>query len=304
MKYAYFPGCSVHSSMEEYGDSCKAISKVLGIELIEIPDWNCCGAIDAISSYNPLLSLALSARNLSLGEKMKMDIVTLCSACYHTLSRTNKLLHEDPKLKKRVVKILDSVKLNYDGETRVRHYLDVLLNDVGLDRIERHVKIPLNNLNVASYYGCLLVRPPDISNFDDPEHPQLLDELIEKLGASSVDYPYKTRCCGASLAITDEAVMMEMSKRILLSAKDCGADCVITPCPLCQFNLDVKQPDIESSYNLKIDLPILYFTQIIGVAFGIGPEDLGLNKNCVSSMKILSNYISLSSRLRKKNRSA
>jgi len=290
MKYAYFPGCSVHSTAQEYGESCKAISKVLGIELIEIPDWNCCGAIDAVYSYSPLFSLALSARNLSLAEKMKMDVVTLCSACYHTLSRTNKLFDEDPKLKEKIERVLNSVQLDYHGKVKVRHYLDVLLNDVGFDKITQHVRVPLKGLNVAPYYGCLLVRPPNISNFDDPEHPRLMDELIETLGASSVNYIDKTRCCGASLAITDEAVMMEMVKKILLNAKDAGAECLITPCPLCQFNLDVKQHDIESSYKLEINLPILYFTQLVGISFGIEPNDLGLNKNCVSPTKLLQRF--------------
>ncbi|MFQ5822335.1 MAG: CoB--CoM heterodisulfide reductase iron-sulfur subunit B family protein [Candidatus Heimdallarchaeota archaeon] len=287
MKYAYFPGCSVHASDKEYGESCKAVSKILGIELIEIPDWNCCGAIDAIYSYRPLFSIALPARNLSLAEKMDLDIVTLCSACYHTLSRTNKLLHEEPKLVNKVKEILRSAGLTYIGKVKVRHYLDVLINDVGLDEIARHVKVPLSELKAAPYYGCLLVRPPNISNFDDPEHPQSMDKLIETLGASSVNYIDKTRCCGASLAITDEPVMMEMTKKLLMEAKDSGAQCLVTACPLCQFNLDVKQHDIESSYKLEINLPILYFTQLMGVSFGIKPNDLGLRKNCVSPMGLL-----------------
>lgn len=290
IKYAFYPGCAVHSSSKEYGESCKAISKVLDIELVEVPDWNCCGAVDAIYSYKPRYSVALAARNLSLAEKMEMDIVTLCSACYYTLSRTNKILQENSEMKSEVEKALSSSGLNYNGEVRVRHFLEALLTDVGLEKIKEKTKIPLTNLHVASYYGCLLVRPPDICNFDEPEHPTRLDELVETLGASKVEYYSKTRCCGASLGMTDEKIMLELSKNILLDAKDSGANCLITVCPLCHFNLDAKQKDIESKFDLKIDLPILHFTQFIGLAFGIDPKELGLHKNCVSPKKIFPQY--------------
>jgi heterodisulfide reductase subunit B len=287
MKYAFYPGCAVHSSSKEYGDSAKAISKVLDIDLVEIDDWNCCGAIDAIYSYKPLYSVVIDARNLSLAEKMEMDISTLCSACFYTLSRTNNLLKEDSKLRTKVNDDLASIGLNYSGNVKVRHFLEVVLSDVGLKKISEKVKVPLNSLRVASYYGCFLVRPPDIIDFDDPDHPTKLDELVETLGASRVEYYGKTRCCGASFGVTKEEVMLELSKNILLSAKEAGANCLITACPLCHFNLDAKQKDIESKFDITIDLPILHFTQLIGLAFGIDPKELGLNKNVVSPSKII-----------------
>jgi heterodisulfide reductase subunit B len=288
VKYAFFPGCAIHASAKEYGMSCEAVSKVLGIELVEIPNWNCCGSIDAVYAYNPALSVSLSARNLSLAEKMNMDVVTLCSACFFTLSRANKVLRENLEFKGQVDRVLNNLKLNYNGETRVRHYLDVLVNDIGMEKISEHVKVPLKELKVAPYYGCLLVRPPEIANFDDPEHPQSIDRLIEVLGATSVDYMDKTSCCGASLIVTKEKVAMEMTKNLLLSAKDAGANCVVTPCPMCHFNLDARQRDIESTFHVDIDLPILYITQIIGMAFGLSPEELGLKRNCVSPMQLFS----------------
>lgn len=287
MKYAFYPGCAVHSSAKEYGDSCKAISKVLDVELIEISDWNCCGAIDAVYSYKPLFSLTLAARNLSLAEKMNMDIVTLCSACYYTLSRTNRLLQENSGLRNKVEETLHSVNLNYSGKVKVRHFLKVLLTDVGLEKIKEKVKVPLTRLNVAPYYGCFLVRPLNLTSFDDPEHPTCLDRLIESLGASKVEYYGKTKCCGASLGITKEDVMLELSKNILLSAKNAGAKCLITPCPLCHFNLDARQKDIESKFNVEINLPVLHFTQLIGLAFGIEPKTLGLHRNCVPTKDII-----------------
>jgi heterodisulfide reductase subunit B len=291
VKYAYFPGCSVYSSAREYGESCKAVSRVLGIELVEIPDWNCCGSTDAVYSYDPLLSIALPTRNLALAEGMNLDVVTLCSACYFTLSRANKFLQEDSVLKNKVDKILDNAGLKYEGTVKVRHYVDVLMNDVGVDKISEHVKVPLNELRVAPYYGCLLVRPPDIDHmFDNPEHPISMAKLIKALGASSVDYLEKTRCCGASLVLTEESVMMEMTRRILLSAKNAGADCIITPCPLCHFNLDAKQPDVESAFDLKINIPILHCTQLVGIAFGLNRKELGLNGNCISPKRLLQRF--------------
>ncbi|HJW98240.1 MAG TPA: CoB--CoM heterodisulfide reductase iron-sulfur subunit B family protein [Candidatus Bathyarchaeia archaeon] len=287
MKYAYFPGCSVEASAQEYEKSTMAVNKVLGIELIEIPDWNCCGSIDAVHAYNPKLSLSLSARNFSIAEGMNLDIVTLCSACFFTLSRAGKMLREDSDLKCAVNKIINDAGLKSTGEVKVRHYLDVLANDVGFEKIAQNVKIPLKGLKVAPYYGCLLVRPPQIVSFDDPEHPKSMDRIVEALGGESMHYNDKTRCCGASLVLTDESVMLEMTKDILLSAKNLGADCIVTPCPMCHFNLDAKQKEIESHYGLKINMPILYFTQLMGIAFGLGSKELGLNRNIVSPSRIL-----------------
>lgn len=287
MKYAYFPGCSVEASAQEYEKSTMAVNKILGIELIEIPDWNCCGSIDAVHAYNPKLSLSLSARNFSIAEGMNLDIVTLCSACFFTLSRAGKMLREDSDIKCAVNKIVNDAGLKYTGEVKVRHYLDVLVNDVGFEKIAQNVKIPLKGLKVAPYYGCLLVRPPQIKSFDDPEHPKSMDRIVEALGGESVHYNDKTRCCGASLVLTDESVMLKMTKDILMSAKNLGADCIVTPCPMCHFNLDAKQKEIESHYGLRINIPILYFTQLIGIAFGLGSKELGLNRNIVSSSRIL-----------------
>ncbi len=287
MKYTFYPGCAVHSSSKEYEDSCKALSKILDVEFVEIPDWNCCGAIDAVYSYKPDYSIALAARNLALAEKMGMDVVTLCSACYFTLSRANKLLAESAEARNTVQTALSNIGLSYNGHVKVRHYLEALLTDVGLEKIKEKVKMRLTTLNVASYYGCLLVRPPEQANFDNPEHPTRMDELVETLGASKVEYYSKTKCCGASLGMTEESVMLKLARDILFDAKNAGANCVITACPLCQFNLDARQKDIESKFDLKIDLPIMHFTQLMGLAFGLEPKELGLKKNVVSPEKIL-----------------
>ena len=287
MKYAYFPGCSIHASAKEYEMAAQAVNKRLDIEFVEIPDWNCCGSIDAVHAYNPLLSVSLAARNLALAENMNMDIVTLCSACFFTLSRANNVLRENTDMKTKIDKAIDNAGLKYAGGVKVRHYLDILTNDVGLDKIRQQVKTPLRGLKVAPYYGCLVVRPAGIQKFDDPEHPMSMDRIVEALGAEAVYYQDKTRCCGASLVITDEDVMMEMTKSPLLTAKNAQANCIVTPCPMCHFNLDAKQKDIESHFKIDIGLPVLYITQLIGLAFGLSPKELGLHRNIVSPARII-----------------
>lgn len=287
MKYAYFPGCSIHASAKEYAMAAQAINKHLDVELVEIPEWNCCGAIDAVYAYNPLLSISLSTRNLALAEDMKMDVVTLCSACYFTLNRANNMLHEDADMKGRVDRAINDAGLKYAGGVKVRHYMDIIANDVGVDKIRQQVKSPLKGLRVAPYYGCLIVRPTGIQRFDDPEHPTSMDKVIQALSAEAVNYPDKTSCCGASLAITDEEVMMEMTKQPLLSAKNAKADCIVTPCPMCHFNLDAKQKDVETHFDIDIGIPVLYITQLVGLAFGLPPKELGLHRNIVSPDKIL-----------------
>lgn len=287
MKYAYFPGCSIHASAKEYAMAAEAVNKSLDIELVEIPNWNCCGAIDAVYAYSPLFSISLSARNLAIAENMKMDVVTLCSACFFTLSRAENMLRENLDMKGKVDKAINDAGLKYASGVKVRHYMDILANDVGFDNISKQVKLPLKSLKVAPYYGCLIVRPGGIQRFDDPEHPTSMDGVIKALGAESVYYPDKTRCCGASLVVTDEEVMMEMTKRPLLTAKNAQADCIVTPCPMCHFNLDAKQRDIESRFDIDIGLPVLYIPQLIGLAFGLSPKELGLHRNIVSPNKIL-----------------
>ena len=286
MKYAFYPGCSSNSTAKEYEESTRAICKFLDIDLVEVPDWNCCGSMDAVYSFKPLYSIALAARNLAIAKEMKMDVVTPCSGCYFTLNRTNKILREGAGTRKEVNEALADIGFNYNASVRVWHLADILLSDMVLQKIKEKAKIQLANLKVASYYGCYMVRPPEICNFDNPEHPTRLDNLVETIGASKVDYYGKTRCCGSSLGITDEELALKMSKDILLSAKNSGANCLATACPLCHANLDVKQKDIESRFDIKINLPVLYFTQLIGLALGIAPKQLGLQRNCVSPRKI------------------
>jgi len=287
MKYAYFPGCSLHATAQEYDMSMRAICQVLGIELVELEDWNCCGATAAYA-VDRLLSVVWPARDLAIAEKEKMDILAPCAGCFHYLARANEMLKDKPELRLKTNKVLSTIGLEYKGMIEVWHPLDIIVNDIGVEEIRKKVVKPLTGLKVATYYGCLLIKPPNITKFENPENPQTLDRLSEALGAICVPWgKWKTRCCGGSLQMVKEDIMLELSKRILIAAESYGADCIVTACPFCQFNLDVKQSDINSTYGTKIKIPILYFTQLLGLALGLEPKELGLDKIVVPATQIV-----------------
>ncbi len=288
-QYAYFPGCSSSDGgAKAYGWSTQAVCKVLGVELIELEDWNCCGSTP-YSSVEELASFCLSARNLALAEKKGLDIVTPCSSCYVILNRTNSYLKQYPELKAKVAEALAAGGLEYHRTVRARHLLDVLVNDIGYDAIAAEVKKNLEGLKVAPYYGCQLVRPR--FGFDHPENPRSMDRLIASLGGEPIDFPMKARCCGGSLIISEEDLSLGLIGRILNSALGRGAECLITPCPLCQTNLDAYQSQVNRKLHSSFNLPVLFFTQLMGVAFGLSEEELGL-KNCiVPAEKALAKYL-------------
>ncbi len=283
MKYSYYPGCTLHGTTKEYDMSTRAVCEKIGIELEELEDWNCCGALGAFS-YNYLLSVALPARNLALVEKKKLTLAAPCNACFHNLAKANKMLKENEDLKKRVNDVMDNP---YGGTAQIRHLLDIIVNDVGLETVAKNVIKPLKGLKVVPYYGCLIVRPTEVAKFDDQENPQSLDNLLKALGAEVLPFSMKVKCCGASLVVSDEDLAFQLTKRILETARDAGANCVAVTCPLCSTNLDAYQGKIESQYNIKLGLPVLYFTQIMGLALGIAPRVLGMDKNTVPTDKIV-----------------
>lgn len=282
MKYTYYPGCSVSATANIYADSIKAIAPALGLELEELEDWNCCGAT-AYMSVKELMSFAISARNLALAEKHHRDVVTPCSACYTVLNKTNNYFAEYPDLREKIGQALDAGGLSYSGNVRVRHLLDVVCNDLGCEKINSLVKKKLTGLKVAPYYGCQIVRPE--TSFDDPDEPTIMNRLIEALGAECVDYRMKTACCGASLMGTQEDLALRLCRNLLLDAERRGAHCLVTTCPLCQMNLDVYQSKVNALFKTKFDIPILYFTQLIGVALGLPLKDLGLGRLAVKLTK-------------------
>ncbi|MBC7234449.1 MAG: CoB--CoM heterodisulfide reductase iron-sulfur subunit B family protein [Chloroflexi bacterium] len=284
MRYAYYPGCSLHASAKDYDLSARAVCAALGIELEEIPDWVCCGASSAHMT-SELLGLALPVMNLVAARESGLDVVACCAACYSRLQAANKAMNEGPEHRRKLVdEVVGSI---YRGEVRVLHLLEIIVHEYGLPALRERVKANLEGLNVASYYGCLLVRPPDVVHLDDSEDPTLMDELAVALGARAVNWPYKTECCGGSLSLTRTDVVLKLCHDILRMAVDEGADCLMVACPLCQANLDLRQAQVNREYSTDFHLPVLYFTQLIGLALGIDPAELGLDKLMVSPEKIL-----------------
>jgi heterodisulfide reductase subunit B len=287
--YTYFPGCSSsEGGAKAYGWSTQAVSKVLDIELVELNDWNCCGSTP-YSSVEELASFCLSARNLALAEKRGFDLVTPCSSCYVILNRANSYLKQYPHLKAQVDEALAAGGLKYNGTVRVRHLLDVLVNDIGYEAIAAKVKRHLDGLKVAPYYGCQVVRPR--FGFDHPEFPDSLDKLLASLGGEAVPFPLKTRCCGGSLIIPEEALALDLIGKILNSALSNGAECLVTVCPLCQTNLDAYQSRVSQKMKTRFNLPVLFFTQLMGFAFGLSEEDLGLKTSIVPVERVLAKYL-------------
>jgi heterodisulfide reductase subunit B len=287
--YTYFPGCSAsEGGAKAYNWSARAVSRLLDIDLAELEDWNCCGstpsgAVDELGAY------CMAARDLALAEKKGLDMVTPCSACYVIFNRTNTYFNGYPRFKDRVNEALAAGDLQYDGTVRVRHMLDVLTTDIGCEAIKSKVTKPLNGLKVAPYYGCQVVRPN--FGFDHPEYPQSLDRLVASLEAEPVPFPLKTRCCGGSLIISEEDVALELIHKLLDSASSNGAECLVTVCPLCQTNLDVYQSRVNKKFKTSYKLPVLFFTQLMGIAFGLGEEDLGLKTNVVPVERVLAEYV-------------
>jgi heterodisulfide reductase subunit B len=285
MKYWYFPGCSLKSTGRAYEESLLAIFRVLGVPLQELDDWNCCGATSYMSADEEQ-AFALAARNLGLGERQAETeghggphLVAPCSACYMLLLKTQRYLAEHPDLARHASAGLKAVGLTYEGKVQVRHPLDVLLNDIGLERISKLVKQRLTGLKVASYYGCQVVRP--FATFDDPWKPTSMDRLVEALGGKPVKWPLKTRCCGGTLMGTISEVGLRLSHILLQDALRREADMMITLCPLCQFNLDCYQDEMTRQFKETIRLPVLYFTQLMGRAFGISDVELGIQRSFI-----------------------
>jgi len=275
MKYSYFPGCSLKGLGRSYEESLLPVMKHLGIEVEELEDWNCCGAT-AYMAVDEAKACVLTARNLALAERQdNRPVMAPCSACYMVLNKTQHYFQEYPQMKATIDRALNAVGLSYGGNTPVRHPLDILINDVGLEAIKSRVVRPLTGLKVATYYGCQIVRP--YATFDDQFNPVTMDNLLTALGAEVVTYPLKTKCCGGSLTGTVPRAGVRLVYILMKEARKRGADCLATVCPLCQFNLDAYHTQVTRKFGLEC-LPTLYFSQLMGLAFGIPEKELGLNR--------------------------
>lgn len=280
MKYAYFPGCSLAGAAMEYGRSTRVAAEALGMDLEEIPDWNCCGASSAHATSH-LLSVSLPARNLGLAERLGLDVVAPCASCYHNLGAARAAMAADPALAGQVNSITE---VPYSGKIGVRSLLQAVVEDVGLDSIRQRVTRPLAGLKVASYYGCLLVRPPELTAFDDPEDPQSLDRLVLALGGEPVPWPGKVQCCGAGHTLPRTDVVVRLTHDLVGAAREAGAEAIVTACPMCQNNLDQRQAAAETRYGDRLGLPVYYFTQLLALALGRGPQELGLTTHFVDAL--------------------
>lgn len=281
MRVGYYPGCSLENTAKEYDRAVRLVTRHLGIELVDIPDWNCCGAT-AAHSTDHLLAVALPARNLMIAEEMGLDITVPCAACYQRLRIAHRELAGNQAMAEEVTGVLGR---QYRGTVRIYSLLETVAG-MGFEALAAQVVNPLKGLRVACYYGCLLVRPPGIG-CDDPESPQLMDRLVEITKAEALKWGYHNECCGASLIFGAREVALKMVQRILRNAVDAGAHVIACACPLCQSNLDIRQGQVNKAFGTNFAMPVLYFPQLIGMAMGLAQRDLGLETHFVDPRKVL-----------------
>ena len=282
MKYAYYPGCSLHATGVDYNESTMAVAAALGIELVEVPNWSCCGSTPAHCT-DELLAAALPAKNLIAAKEIAEEMVVCCSACFSRFKFAQEHIKEKPSVRAKLAEIMpveDSLGV------RVRHLIDVLAHDVGLEKVAQ-AKQRETGLKVACYYGCLLTRPPKITELDDPEDPRFMDDLLTAAGMETVDWPYKTECCGATFSLTRTEIVLRLTADILQMAQEAEVDCIAVACPLCHANLDMRQSDIEKKLGIKYDIPIFYCAQLLGMAFGLQRRDLGIGRALVGCDELL-----------------
>lgn len=277
MNIGYYPGCALHGSSNDYEASVRACLEALGVGLTEIEDWICCGAT-AAHSINHELSIALPARNLALAEKQGFhELLAPCPMCSMELMKAGQEMTADPDLCRRMT---DVVELRVRADTQVLNLVQVF-QQVGLERIKAAIREPLKDVVAACYYGCLLTRPPGAVKFDDVEHPRSMETVVEALGARTVEWNYKTECCGAGLTMANEETVLGLSHKILSGARTKGANCVVVACPMCHVNLDMKQADIERRYSVRHGMVVYYLSDLVGLAIGLTPQQLGIDRHFV-----------------------
>ncbi len=274
--YTYYPGCSLHSTGLEYGLSTRAVFSHLGLELTELPDWNCCGASSA-HALNHKLAYALPARNIALAQKFGRDLVTPCAACFNRMKTTDYALRTNQAQRAEIESI---VEFKYTGEIDIRPVLGVLYEDYQPDRIASQVRRPLRGLKVVTYYGCLLVRPPQVTQFDDPDDPKIMAELLQAIGSQVMNWSHATDCCGAGLSLSKSTIVQALVSRLISRAREAGADALVTACPLCQVNLEMRQTE-------RPNMPSFYITELLGLAFGLPQARTWWNKHLVDPRPLL-----------------
>lgn len=280
MRFGYYPGCALHGSSNDYEQSVRACLSALDVELTELDDWICCGAT-AAHSLNGKLSIALAARNLGLAEMAgHTELLAPCPLCSMQLLKAARVLG-DEELRKQMGRV---VEIDVKGSTRVLNLIQIF-EMVGLDRIRAAVRTPVSHIRAACYYGCLLTRPPATVRFDDSEQPRSMETVLAAAGAEAVEWNYATECCGAGLTMASEETVLELGHRILENAASHGANSVVTACPMCHVNLDMKQPEIRRRYGSPEPLPVYYLSDVVGLALGLSPETLGIDRHFVKPLE-------------------
>ena len=285
LRYMFFLGCTIPYRVLSYEISARKVFAKLGIELVEMSDFNCCGLPVDPASHE--MMIALAARNLCLAEQQELNIITLCTGCAVTLRKVNKVLKEDKELRNRINEYLKEVDMEFKGTVETKHFIHAFKEDLGFDKIKESIKKPLTGLKVAEHCGCHLLRPTTVTGWDDPEDPAVLKGLIELTGADCLDYMDEPECCGYTIIAIDDKVAMQLTREKLQHVKMAGAQALITVCPSCHLMYDMQQARIERIFNEKFELPVLHFPQLLGLAMGFSPDELALKDLRVNPSKIL-----------------
>ena len=285
-EYVYYPGCSLEGTAIEYDMATRAVFKSLGVSVKEPEDWSCCGSTPA-HSVDHVFAGALAARNLAIVEKMGAPtVVTACPACLSALKNAHKRMEASEEFKKNVNDLLEDP---YDCGVASKSALQIIYEDIGLEAVAAKATTGFPDLKIAPYYGCITNRPPELMEFDDPENPIAMDKLLEAVGVQVCDFHFKVECCGAAFGVPKRKMVNELSSKVLAMALDAGANCVAVCCQLCQQNLDLRQDQINSTMGTSYDIPVLFFTQLLGLAYGLSPKELGLDKHNVRVDRLISN---------------
>jgi heterodisulfide reductase subunit B len=273
--FSYYPGCSLHGTSKEYDASTLAVCEALGIELRELPDWVCCGASSG-HSLDEILNIGLPAHTLKLAEQQGLDVAVPCAACYNRLKVAEHAIKEKESVREKMADLLEH---DFQGSVAVLNLLELFRDRIGLEAIKARVTKPLTGLKVVCYYGCLLVRPAEVTCFDDPDHPVSMDAILKTAGAGVLNWSYKTECCGGSLSLTRDDIVYSLVDGIVEMAREAGAEAIVTACPLCLENLEMRQS--------RRTTPVFYFTELLGLAFGLSEVEHWLKRHLIDSTPLL-----------------
>ncbi|PIQ96553.1 MAG: heterodisulfide reductase [Nitrospinae bacterium CG11_big_fil_rev_8_21_14_0_20_56_8] len=286
MKFALFTGCVAKGATRELMISTQKAAEGLGIEFVELKSAACCGA-GVVSEKSPLLADAINARTFAIAEEKGLDLITICSTCQGVLKKSECHIESDPEYKARINHLLQEGGHQFTGgKSRIKHFANILATEEGLNLLRQKVKRPLKGLKTAAFYGCYVLRPSEISEYEDPDNPTGMEDIFAALGATPVYYPSRIKCCGFPIIMMNKPASHAMAGNALMDAIESGADCVVTGCPLCHLSLDSYQPEIEKLKKKGYSIPILHLPQLVALALGYSPKELDMDRHIISTLKI------------------